>query len=244
MNRFSFCLASVGLALLVGCATSGPQSAKAPAPVPTMSAAVPSTPAAPAAALLQRVERIPEPSKVEELSPEAKQVTEEFIQSGQGKADYVVTDTTGFPESLLSLQPGRPKPKWVAPVDYSGVPSRGLTADGYTIDLVERDWTGIILTPVLAQVAKAYVSGIQLSNVEIHPLTDGRVRIWVRLRNQRSDGVPTEVACSFRTQAQLEPVTLFYRLDIPSKGSRDVFFVSPGGSATSYTVLVRRAKHS
>ncbi len=246
MNRIPLCLCVTSLALLTACTTPGQKVSAVPAPpaTPPPSPVVQTTPKAAAAVLLERVRSIPEPQQIQALSREAKQVTEDFINSGAGAAEYRVSDTTGFPESLLSLQPGRPKPKWEVPADYSGMPTRGLTADGYTIDLVERDWTGIILTPVLAQVAKAYVSGIQLSNVEVHPLSDGRVRIWVRLRNQKEAGVPTEVACTFRTDAKTEPITMFYRLDLPSKGSRDVFFVSPGGMATSYTVLVRRAKHS
>ena len=243
MNRITLCLASVNLALLVGCATNqdiAPKSARPSAPVlaPAKEAPKPS-----AAALIERVNSIPEPTKIVELSAEAKQARDDFIKNGAGATEYTVADTTGFPESLLSLQAGRPKPKWVAPENYSGIPSRGLTADGSTIDLIDRDWTGIILTPVLAQVAKAYVSGVQLSNVEVHPLSDGRVRIWVRLRNQVGTHIPTEVACSFKTSTQGEAVTTFYRLDIPAKGSRDVFFVSPGGGGTNYTVLVRKATH-
>lgn len=245
MNRLSLCIPALILGL-AGCATQ-PASVKAPAPAKPVASAPAAKPAAPAksaaAELIEKVKKLPEPApaQVVAISKEAQTVTEAFINHGVSNIDYSVSDTTGFPEALLSLQPGRPKPKWEAPVNYSGVPTRGLTADGYTIDLVERDWTGVILTPVLAQVAKAYVSGIQLSNVEVHPLSDGRVRVWVRLRNQQGSDVPTEVACTFKRESAAEPVTMFYKLSIPAKGSRDVFFVSPGGDAVNYTVLVRKS---
>lgn len=237
MNRKSLCIVlSLSLGLLAGCATqTASTSVRNTASTPVKNEETP------AVVLLKKVESIPEPTQIVELSKEAKAVTDQFIKQGVGNTEYALTDTTGFPESLLSLQPGRPKPKFIAPNNYSGVPTRGLTADGYTVDLVDRDWTGIILTPVLAQVAKAYVSGIQLSNIEVHPLTDGRVRIWVRLRNQVATTIPTEIACAFKRDGQGDAVTMFYHLSIPSNSSRDVFFISPGGNDISYTVLVRRS---
>lgn len=242
MKTLPLCL-GLSIGLLAGCATTPEPVSKEPMAVKKAEPKPMKREEAPVERMMARVKAVAEPERVEEVSAQAKMVTDLLVGS-QGVAEYKRTDTTGFPESLLSLQAGRPKPKYEVPVNYSGVPTRGLTADGYTVDLVERDWTGIILTPVLAQVAKAYVGGVQLSNVEVHPLTDGRVRIWVRVRNQKGERVPAEIACSFKRGPQTEVSTMFYKLDLPENGSRDVFFVSPGGDAINYTVLVRRGAKS
>jgi hypothetical protein len=46
---------------------------------------------------------------------------------------------------MASLQAGAAAPAVDKPINYgSQPPTRGLTADGATAELVERDWTGIV----------------------------------------------------------------------------------------------------
>lgn len=150
-------------------------------------------------------------------------------------------EATGFPQAMASLQEGAVAPTVEQPVNYRGQPpTRGLTADGATAELVERDWTGIVLVPVAAEYAKAYTSIVRLTSIEAHPLTDGRVRTWIRVRNVTRSPVNVGVACRFLMKGEGESsMARYYSLSIPVDEYRDVFFVSAQGQLSSYTVLVR-----
>ena len=175
------------------------------------------------------------------ITPEAQTVIDKFTQPGSNAMAHTVVENTGFPQALASLQAGAKAPASTGEVN-GRIPSRGLTADGSTVDLVEKDWTGLVLVPVDKQFAKLYFSGIQIVAVEAHPLTDGRIRVWTRLRNRIQGEVPAQVACSFYLRGAPEPSgARFYSLAIPSGETRDVFFVSPAGDLNKYTVSVRTA---
>lgn len=177
-----------------------------------------------------------------DLSPSAAAVVERLTRRvpREGLA-HQVTDTTRFPESMATLQNGAPPPRVIPPEAWSGeAPARGLTADGGHSVLVDRDWTGLVLVPITTAMAKAHTSQVRLTRVEAHPLSDGRIRVWTRVFNLGSRPLPAEVACNFRMHAAPESSwPPFYRLEVPARGYRDVFFVSPRGEATAYTVLVR-----
>ncbi len=160
---------------------------------------------------------------------------------------------TEFPQALASLAPEATAPQVEAPKppppadddkkpgDPNRPPVKGLTADGTTTDLVMHDWTGIVLVPLDTSVSRAHTVLVSLDRIEAHPLDNGQVRIWARVRNVTDGVLPAEVACSFRTAESPEPEQpIFYRLDIPHGDYRDVFFVSPEAkNLNSYTVLVR-----
>jgi hypothetical protein len=168
-------------------------------------------------------------------------VVERLTQGGGDSLQHQLSDKTGFPEAIASLQPGAPAPSVTRP---SGdmVPTHGLTADGNTVDLVDRDWTGLVLVPLDAQINKAHTSAVRLVAIEAHPLKDGCVRVWLRVRNVDKEELPAEVACTFRLRGAPEPGSpRFYRLQVPGGATRDVFFVSPPGDLTVYTPLVRTA---
>ena len=136
---------------------------------------------------------------------------------------------------------GGPPPDDYKIVDPNRPPTKGLTADGVTTDLVMHDWTGIVLVPLDTSISMAHTVLVALDRIEAHPLDNGQVRIWARVRNISGGVLPSEVACSFRTAESPEPERpIFYKLDIPRGDYRDVFFVSPEGrNLNSYTVLVR-----
>ncbi len=180
---------------------------------------------------------------------------------------HKIDSATAFPQALASLSPTGTAPKVLsstvttpkapsptttppkdeAPpeelnvVDPNHPPTKGLTADGVTTDLVMHDWTGIVLVPLDTSVSRAHTVLVTLDRIEAHPLDNGQVRIWARVRNISDASLPSEVACSFRTAESPEPDRpIFYKLDIPRGDYRDVFFVSPEGrNLNSYTVLVR-----
>jgi hypothetical protein len=259
MKNLPLLAATIALSLLAGCASnpaapvaSSPSRASRTTPATTSPAVahpassrpsattapaksapgLPDAPSAPSAS----APALPAPK----LTPEAEAVVYRLTHAASGNTAHELAETTGFPSALASLEPGAAAPK----VDSSGKvvlpPPKGLTADGNSTELVERDWTGLVLVPVNAALAKAYTSEVRLLRVEAHPLHDGRLRIWARVRNISNRPLPAEIACSFRMRGETTPNSpYFYQLEVPSGAYRDVFFVSPDGELSAYTVLVR-----
>jgi hypothetical protein len=218
---------SVGVLFLAACSTPPPAPPKPPAKPVVV--APPPPPAPP-----------PEPA-VAPVPAEAQAVVERLTEPVDDGTQHEVAEATGFPQAMASLQAGAEAPTVDQPVNYSSQPpTRGLTADGASAELVERDWTGIVLVPVNAEFAKAYTSTVRLTSIEAHPLKDGRVRTWMRVRNVTRAPVQVGVACRFMMKEIGEATSpRFYSLDIPVGSYRDVFFVSPVGTLMSYTVLVK-----
>jgi len=251
-----------GMLILGGCATAetAPVAAKKPAPAvkatapvvapakpapvtkpaPAPAAPVVVAPPAPAAApvpVAPPPPPLPDPAK----NAEVLAIVEHLTQDGKGETlAHEVAESTEFPQAIASLAPGAHAPK--TEVIYIGVqpPTKGLTADGNSTDLIEKDWTGLVLVPLNTSLSKAHTSAVRLIKVEAHPLNDGRVRIWIRVKNIGDQGLPTEIACLFRMHGEATTESpYFYQLDVPGQAYRDVFFVSPSGQLNTYTVLVR-----
>ncbi len=252
---------AVAVFILGGCATpepipappkAAPVAAKIPAPVvkaavapaphptpkaPAAAAPVAPTPVAPVAVVPPPPPPIPNPAK----NVEVVATVEHLTQDGKDETmAHELSESTEFPQALASLAPGAHAPK--SEVIYIGTqpPSKGLTADGNSTDLVEKDWTGLVLVPLNTSLSKAHTSAVRLIKVEAHPLSDGRVRVWMRVKNVGDKGLPTEIACLFRMQGETSRESpYFYELEVPGQTFRDVFFVSPAGQLNTYTVLVR-----
>jgi hypothetical protein len=255
MKRFLFFFFFPVLVFLVGC-TSAPTPPATKSTQPNRAAAT-----APAAASAPAVAKPTAPEKTAsalaatppvettvsaptlpplKLTPEAEAVIYRLTHAVSGSTAHELADITGFPSALASLQTGAPKPKIENLGGVNLPPPKGLTADGNSTELVERDWTGLVLVPVNAALAKAYTTQVRLLKVEAHPLHDGRLRIWARVRNISERPLPAEIACSFRMRGESTPNSpYFYQLEVPSGAYRDVFFVSPDGELSAYTVLVR-----
>lgn len=220
---------SLGALVLAGCSSPQPQAKPASKPAPAV--APPPTPP-------PEAEPATPPPPV---PPEAAELVERLTEPDLGGVQHEQAESTGFPQAMASLQTGAPAPEVDQPINYgSQPPTRGLTADGASAELVERDWTGIVLVPINAEFAKAYTSMVRLTSIEAHPLTDGRVRTWVRVRNVVSTTANVGVACTFLLSERGEAtMPRFYSLQIPPHEYRDVFFVSPVGRLVNYTVLVK-----
>jgi hypothetical protein len=244
------------LALLAGCAAtpSGQPAAKSATPTRPTAPTPPAAPARPAAKPTAPAASAPSSTATSsntptatptvppllKLTPEAEAVVYRFTHGIGGNAPHELADTTSFPSAIASLQTGASSPKIESLGKVTLPPPKGLTADGNSTELVERDWTGLVLVPVNAALAKAYTSQVRLLKVEAHPLHDGRLRIWARVRNVSNGPLPAEIACSFRMRGETTPNSpYFYQLEVPSGAYRDVFFVSPDGELSAYTVLVR-----
>lgn len=239
--------------LAAGCATAPQSSGPATKPVPKTSApaarpaapattkapeapTAPTTPVAPAQAAAPEA-----PAAPAKISPAAEAVVERLTHAlDRDVMPHEVNEKTGFAAALNSLQPGMAAPAIDPADDIPQPPPRGLTADGNTTALVDRDWTGIVLVPINTSFSKAHTSAVKLTKVEAHPLNDGRARVWTRIRNTSSQALPAEIACTFKTRTGGEPPgARFYEFKVPAGAYRDVFFVSPTGDLVSYTVLIR-----
>ncbi|MFT3780367.1 MAG: hypothetical protein QM790_00025 [Nibricoccus sp.] len=246
--------AATALSLIIaGCSSTPAPTAPAaqPAKVSTAPAKPAAAPVAQAPAPEAKVQPAPEipavaapeaePETPTKVSPEALAVVERLTQTvGPDTLPHELSDTTGFPEALKSLERGAHAPKLEVVDTVNQPPPTGLTADGSSTQLIERDWTGLVLVPISASLAKAYTSEVRLLKVEAHPLNDGRVRIWTRIHNISNRTLPGQVACQFRMRGQSLPTSpYFYHLEVPPHSHRDVFFISPDGELSSYTVLVR-----
>jgi len=249
--RFSSLLILCGL--IAGCTSAPTPSAstkdaaksapvKSAAPVKAAAPAAPVAPAAPPAPVVAAPAVAPvAPRTPPKLSPEAAATVARLTQGlGSDALPHELSEKTDFPEAISSLQAGAPAPKVDFVEDAKQPPIKGLTADGNSTNLVERDWTGLVLVPISTSLAKAYTSEVRLLKVEAHPLSDGRVRIWTRVQNIGRQALPAQIACSFHMRGNGTPSSpYFYQLDVPGKTYRDVFFISPEGELTAYTVLVR-----
>lgn len=235
--------ALIAAGLLSGCVTAPevnkPKPAATPAPKPTPPPLVmaPTLPAAPAPSL-----RLPTaPTTPPPLPKAVETVIVHLTDATQTDTlAHDIVDTTGFPEAMASLAPDALPPK-IEQVDSRGQPPpRGLTADGDSVGLVERDWTGLVLVPINKSLSKAYTSAVRLLKVEAHPLKDGRIRVWIRMQNVGTKKLPSEIACTFTMRDDVRPMSPnFYELEVPGREYRDVFFVSPVGELLNYTVLIR-----
>lgn len=244
--------ALIGTLLLAGGCATAPEAAPAAKKPVTAPAPAPAAPVLKAPVMTQPAVKTESPKEMKpvgmaegtfakpKLSAEATALIARLTHGTDGDTlPHEVADTTSFPNALTSLQPGATPPKVERSPSSYNAPARGLTADGNSTALVERDWTGLVLVPISTSLSKAYTSDVQLIKVEAHPLSDGRVRIWTRVHNVGGGGLPAEIACEFRMKGSQPSSPYFYQFEVPGNDYRDVFFVSPDGQLNAYTVLVR-----
>lgn len=268
--KYSMCkfittkVSAISLALLMLAGQAGCTKEESAPPPPPRPAPKPITPIAPATpeATVNRLTNPPaaevKPHKQEAVTrfPEAMPSLGEKPMATPGVATAPVAPATApavapaepaAPEAAEPQAAPAPAPEAQASASAAVAPSilapaKGLTADGTATELKERDWTGVVLVPLDIVSSSAHTVQVLLEHVEAHPLTDGSVRVWLRLRNRLDKPIYTEVGCSFRTHERPDgDTTPFYGLDIAPHGFSDVFFVSPKGrqNLDNYTVLVR-----
>ncbi len=245
--------ALVGVLLIAGGCVTAPEATPAPKQaVAAVPESAPTAPALTAPVMAQPTVRTDAPKEMTsvespetplaqpKLSAETTALIERLTHGSDADTlPHEVADTTSFPSALHSLQPGAPPPKAERSPSSYNAPARGLTADGNSTALIERDWTGLVLVPISTSLSKAYTSDVQLIKVEAHPLNDGRVRVWTRVHNVGKGSLPADIACEFRMKGSQASSPYFYQFEVPGDDYRDVFFVSPDGQLSSYTVLVR-----
>jgi hypothetical protein len=150
---------------------------------------------------------------------------------------------TAFPEAIPTLEQGAKAPIVdAAPPDSEPPPTWGITIDPDTGSAVMRDWTGLVLVPIVTLPSRAHSIAVSFTHIEAHPLKDGRIRVWTRIQNESDDDQTIAVGCSFKTAEVPEPGdTIFYPLLVQRSAYRDVFFISPASkNISAYTLLARK----
>lgn len=104
------------------------------------------------------------------------------------------------------------------------------------------NWSGLVLS--LKDVKQGIVVGFgyRIDRVEIHPLTDGRLRVWVEVINRTEARLQPEGACEFRPVPDA-PLLKFRPLPaVGPKGSILVAFESDKPQMEGYSILVRNKR--
>ena len=103
-------------------------------------------------------------------------------------------------------------------------------------------WSGLVLS--LKDVKQGIVVGFgyRIDRVEIHPLTDGRLRVWVEVVNRTDERLQPEGACEFRPMPDA-PLLKFKPLPaVPPNGRILVAFESERPQMEGYSILVRNKR--
>lgn len=158
---------------------------------------------------------------------------------------HTVDSATEFPAALESVATGSKKPQLrttdanntvvrVEKAAPTSKPGLGVTPKG-----LERDWDGTVLIPSGTQMSHAHTDNVSFSRIEAHPLTDGSLRVWVRVNNLTDRDLDTRVACNFHSSSSGSGKTSFVPTIIPANEAIDVYFMSPMPNVVSYTILAR-----
>lgn len=154
---------------------------------------------------------------------------------------HKIEKVTEFPQSLAAIAPGASKPEVRAPEQNPAAlvhVEKGKSQSGAEVAL-PRTWDGTVLVPDRLKMARAFSTDVSLPRIEAHPLTDGNLQVWVRIKNDVQQSRLSQVACIFRDLKGSQDKTDFVSVDIPPSAFVDVYFISPVADVSAYTILVR-----
>jgi hypothetical protein len=159
----------------------------------------------------------------------------------EGVVPHVLAPASEFVQRAWAETQANAIPRGVRPRSAQElIPKSGITVIDGRIE--EKDWSGITLVPKNLSTSLVYTTKVSIQYLEVHPLQNGSVRIWARLKNLQGAECKIEIGCSFRTNENLDGSTVaFYQIAIP-EDYIDIFFVSPRENIVSYTFLVRDAR--
>lgn len=106
-------------------------------------------------------------------------------------------------------------------------------------EFVRTGWSGLVLSPKNVKQGIVCTSDFQIERVEIHPLMDGRLRVWVELRNLKGKAANAEAACEFRPTTTRGFIKFAPLSVIAPRGRTLLYFESPRTNVEGYSVMVR-----
>lgn len=104
------------------------------------------------------------------------------------------------------------------------------------------NWSGLVLNSKVSTQSLAHTSNFRILRIEIHPLMDGRVRVWVEIANFSGNKVTPEVACQF-TPEDDDKNAKFTSMPELGAGKRTVtYFESRQNAPNGYSLLARNKR--
>lgn len=103
-------------------------------------------------------------------------------------------------------------------------------------------WSGLVLSPKDLRQGVVVGFGYQIQRVEVHPLADGRLRVWVEVVSTVSHALRPEGACEFRPAEDHSFMKFKPMPVIPPMGTALVSFESARPHMESYSILVRSVR--
>lgn len=190
-------------------------------------------------------EPVAQPEPVAEKSNTAKILLDAEVEEVlQHRED----DATEFTGAAHYLAEGNERPK-VRPAPLPRKPAVTLEAKPLPVAKLSAPdpqfnapatWTGQVLVPVDAVMAKAHASEVVVRRIEAHPQQDDSLAVWVRVENVSQEPIRAEIACYFRNLGETEEQTSFFPVELAPGESFDAQFRSTVPIVKSYTVMARR----
>jgi len=164
--------------------------------------------------------------------PTAESTVRRLITPQDKVSPHVFAAQSNFTATMgQASSPERPR---IAP---ELVPQPGLVIADDRAE--EHDWHGVVLVPKNLGGAVVSTARVEVQSVEVHPLANGSVRVWARLKNRTGHREKIQIGCAFNTQEKPNPATpKFHEIELPVDFI-DVFFVSPKENINAYTFLIR-----
>ncbi|WP_309386124.1 hypothetical protein [Cerasicoccus frondis] len=186
-------------------------------------------------------------SPKEDVAPLPKAASNFIANNEQADVEmpHTVDVATEFPAALESVQIGSRKPELRGVeaghnvVRVEKAPAISKPGQATTPKDLERDWDGTVLIPAGTQMSHAHTDNVEFGRIEAHPLADGSLRVWVRVKNIVDRDLEIRIACNFQSVTQEQMKTAFVSTEIPVGDAIDVYFMSPMPNVISYTILAR-----
>ncbi|WP_309400542.1 hypothetical protein [Cerasicoccus maritimus] len=181
-------------------------------------------------------------------SSQVPQSASNFVSAGdegQIEMPHTIDTATEFPAALASISIGSQKPELRGSevghtvVRVEKAPAIAKSGQPMAKNQLEQDWDGTVLIPSGTQMSHARSDNVDFGRIEAHPLADGSLRVWVRVKNVTHTDLITRMACNFQSASNERIKTSFATTTIPADDAVDVYFMSPMPNVVSYTILVR-----
>jgi hypothetical protein len=105
-----------------------------------------------------------------------------------------------------------------------------------------QNWSGLVLNSKVSTQSLAHTSNFKILRIEIHPLMDGRVRVWMEIANFSGQTVMPEVACQFTPEDE-DKNAKFRTMPELGPGKRTVaYFESRENAPYGYSILARNKR--
>ena len=104
------------------------------------------------------------------------------------------------------------------------------------------NWSGLVLNSKVSTQSLAHTSNFRVLRIEIHPLLDGRIRVWLELGNFSNKPVTPEVACQFTPEDDTKNAKFATMAELGAGKKAVGYFESRLGAPYAYSILARNKR--